>query len=107
MQRTDTKAKHWRSTNLFYMDRSGMNEMNKFYSMGMMRTHDEECEDQKSEKYCKKMKKKNKCKSKKVAKVCKKSCELCENGQGEFLRVIPSWFYNEPSSTSFGSSQTS
>ena len=67
-----------------------MNEMNMFHSMGMMRTHDEECEDQKSEKYCKKMKKKNKCKSKKVAKVCKKSCQLCDNGQGEFSRVISS-----------------
>jgi len=57
--------------------RSGMNEMNKFPSMGMMRTEMEVCEDQKSEKYCKKMKKKGKCN--KVAKVCKKTCDLCDD----------------------------
>jgi len=62
--------------------RSGMNEMNKFPSMGTMRTEMEVCEDQKSEKYCKKMKKKGKCESKKIAKKCKKTCEVCDDGKG-------------------------
>jgi len=61
--------------------RSGMNEMNKFPSMGMMRTEMEVCEDQKSDKYCKKMKKKGKCN--KVAKVCKKTCDLCDDQADE------------------------
>ena len=94
MQRTETKAKHCRITNLFYTDadRSGMNEMNKFPSMGTMRTEMEVCEDQKSEKYCKKMKKKGKCESEKIAKKCKKTCEVCDDGKGKFLRNNSSCF---------------
>ena len=94
MKRTETKAKHCRITNLFYTDtdRSGMNERNKFPSMGSMRTEMEVCEDQKSEKYCKKMKKKGKCESKKIAKKCKKTCEVCDDGKGKFLRNNSSCF---------------
>merc|ERR1711971_853722 len=43
--------------------RYGMNEMNKFSSMGMIRMEET-------------------CKDKKVAKKCKKTCELCDDGQG-------------------------
>ena len=60
--------------------------------MGSMRTEMEVCEDQKSEKYCKKMKKKGKCESEKIAKKCKKTCEVCDDGQGKFLRNISSCF---------------
>ena len=63
-----------------------MNERNKFPSMGTMRTEMEVCEDQKAEKYCKKMKKKGKCEIKKIAKKCEKTCEVCDDGQGKSFR---------------------
>ena len=74
------------------MDRSGMNEMNNFPSMGMRRK-EEPCEDTMSTRKCLKLKKLGKCKSYKVAKVCKKTCDICDNGQGRFTRVNPSWFF--------------
>ena len=75
MQRTETKAKHCRITSLFYLDRSGMDEMNKFLSMSMMRTEMKACEDKGSEKYCKKYK--NNCHREKIAYACEKTCGLC------------------------------
>ena len=79
MQRTETKAKHCRITKLLYPDRSGMNEMNKFLSMSMMRGRMEACEDIKPAKTCKKLKKKGKCSIEKFAKDCKKTCDLCQD----------------------------
>jgi len=62
--------------------RSGMNEMNKFLSMSMMRK-EEPCKDQIATKQCKKrMKRKGNCDSKKAKKYCKKTCDLCDDGQG-------------------------
>ena len=104
MQSTENKAKHCWITSLFYPDRSGMNEMNKFLSMSMMRNEKKGCEDTISTKKCLRVKKTGKCCSKKYAKRCKKTCELC---QGRFTRVNPSWSFYKPSSTSFGLSQTS
>ena len=66
-ERTETKAKPCLIRNLFYTDRSGINEMNKM----------EVCEDQKSEKWCKKQKKKGKCS--KYEDECKKTCDLCDD----------------------------
>ena len=75
MQRTETKAKHCSITSLFYLDRSGMDEMNKFLSMSMMKTEMKACEDKAPEKYC--MKYKNQCDNEKIAYACKKTCGLC------------------------------
>ena len=75
MQRTETKAKHCRITSLFYLHRSGMDEMNKFLSMSMMRTDMKACEDKAPEKYCKRYQ--NKCDSEKIAYACEKTCGLC------------------------------
>jgi len=68
--------------------RSGMNEMNKFLSMSMMRK-EEPCKDLIATKQCKKkMKRKGNCDSKKAKKYCKKTCDLCDliwpvdDGQG-------------------------
>jgi len=60
--------------------RYGMNEINKFPSMGMMRM-EEACKDKIPAKKCSKLKKKGKCSDKKVAKKCKKTCEVCDDGQ--------------------------
>ena len=46
----------------------------------------EVCEDQKSEKYCKKMKKKGKCN--KVGEVCKKTCGICQDDCQETLETL-------------------
>ena len=84
MQRTETKAKHCRITSLFYLDRFGMDEMNKFLSMSMMRTEMKACEDKFF--HCKKYKKN--CDSKKIANGCKKTCGLCpktNDKQGKFF----------------------
>ena len=90
MQKTKTKAKHCQLTKLFtYTNRYGMNEMNKFSSMGMIRM-EETCKDKISAKKCSKLKKKGKCSDKKVAKKCKKTCELCDDGQGKIFRYNPS-----------------
>ena len=99
MQKTETKAKYCRITNLFYPDRSGMNEMNKFPSMGMRRK-EKPCEDTMSTKKCLKLKKWGKCK--KVGKVCKKTCDICNDGEG---RLNPICCFYEISSTSFCLSQ--
>ena len=74
-----------------YTNRYGMNEMNKFPLMGMMRM-EEACQDKISTKKCLKLKKKGKCSDKKVAKKCKKTCELCDDGQGKIFRYNPSCF---------------
>ena len=75
MQKTETKAKHCRITNLFYPDRSGMNET-KFLFKSTMRK-EEPCEDTKSEKFCQKYIKY--CDSEKVKPYCKKTCGLCQD----------------------------
>ena len=81
MQRTETKAKPCRITNLFYTDRSGMNGTNNIIGAEM-----EACEDKKSEKYCQKRKKQ--CKTEKVAKVCKKTCGLCQDDCHDTLESL-------------------
>ena len=89
MQRTETKAKHFRITSLFYLDRFGMDEMNNFLSMRMMRTEMKACEDKFF--HCKKYKKS--CGSKKIANGCKKTCGLCpktNDKQGKFFWDNPS-----------------
>ena len=79
-----------------------MNETNKFPSMGMRRK-EEPCEDTISTKKCLNLKKKKGfCDSKKAEKYCKKTCGLCDDEKGRFIRVNQSWvFFYEPSSTSF------
>jgi len=57
--------------------RSGMNEMDKFLSMGMMKTEMKACKDKISSKKCKKLKKKGKCEDKKTWKQCKYTCKKC------------------------------
>ena len=54
-----------------------MNEMNKFLSMGMMKTGMKACKDKISSKQCKKLKKKGKCKDKKTWKKCMYTCKKC------------------------------
>ena len=83
MQRTETKAKHCPITNLFYTDRSGMNEMNKFLSMSMMRK-EEPCEDIRND--CQRWKKK--CDKEKVKLSCKKTCGLCQDSCHDTLENL-------------------
>ena len=59
------------------MDRSGMNEMNKFLSMVTVKTEMKACKDKISSKKCKKLKKKGKCKDKKTWKKCMYTCKKC------------------------------
>jgi hypothetical protein len=75
MQRTETKAKHCSITSLFYLDRSGMDEMNKFLSMRMTGTEMKACKDKASEKYCKRHEKQ--CDNEKIKHACEKTCSLC------------------------------
>ena len=82
-----SNAKNWDQSKTLldnkalYTNSYGMNEMNKFPLMGMMRM-EEACQDLLPTKKCLKLKKKGKCK--RVAKKCKKTCELCHDpcGQG-------------------------
>ena len=70
-----------------------MNEMNKFPLMGMMRM-EEACQDKISTKKCLNLKKMRRfCNSKKAEMYCKKTCDICDDGQGRFTRVNPSWVF--------------
>ena len=73
------------------LDRSGMNEMNKFLSMSMMRAEMEDCKDLIPTKTCKKLKKKGKCDSEAAEVSCKKTCDHCDDEEvqeGKFLGII-------------------
>ena len=93
MQRTKTKPKPCPITNFFYANRSEMNEMNRFLSMGMMNTEMRaKCKDKLSTKKCKKLKKKGKCEDKKTYKKCMETCQKCTQGTIAIDNLLPSKF---------------